>query len=47
MERRLEAYSTGRHPGSGGDDFSISTSWGSGELMALKVSDYDWNTQPK
>jgi hypothetical protein len=46
-ESRLEAYSTGRHSGSGRDDFSIRTSWGSGEWAARKVSDYLWNTQPK
>jgi hypothetical protein len=46
METRLEAYSTGRHP-LFGEDFSISTSWGSGEWAAKKVSDYDWNAQPQ
>jgi hypothetical protein len=46
MQNRLEAYSAGAHPGSGGDDFSISTSYGSGEWAAKKVSDYDWNAQP-
>jgi hypothetical protein len=46
MQQRLEAYQTARHPMRGGEDFAISTSWGSGNLTEQEVSGYDWNNQP-
>jgi hypothetical protein len=46
MQERMEAYQTAAHPMRGGDDFAISTSWGSGYATQEAVTDYDWNTQP-
>ncbi|ONI87589.1 hypothetical protein ALI144C_09420 [Actinosynnema sp. ALI-1.44] len=38
MQKRLEAYSTGAHPFSGSDDFDVD---------GRKISDYNWNNQPR
>jgi uncharacterized protein DUF5995 len=38
MQKRLKAYTTGRHPLSGGSDY---------EVNGNEIEDYDWNNQPK